>query len=101
MRQMTTASLCKKEIINLCDGRRLGFATEISFDPKCATVLSLMIPQSKGFLAFGRTEYLFIPWCKIECFGDDTILVRLTEQEICSMVMPDPGEREEKRDNCK
>ena len=89
MRQITTASLCKKEIINLCDGRRLGYATELAFDPKCATVLSLLLPQTKGLFAFGKTEYLCIPWSKIECFGDDTILVRMTSQEICSLTLSD------------
>ena len=89
MRQITTASLCKKDIINLCDGRRLGVATELVFDPKCATVLSLLVPQSKGVFSFGKTEYLCIPWCKIECIGDDTILVRLTPQELSSATLSD------------
>jgi YlmC/YmxH family sporulation protein len=93
MRQTTTASLCKREIINLCDGKRLGYATELCFDAKTAEVLSLMIPQKSGFLCFGKTEYLFIPWCKIDCFGEDTILVRLTEQELSALIMQEPTEK--------
>ena len=78
----TTVSLQKKEIINLCDGSRLGYATDFEFDPKCASILSLMVPRRGcGFLGLGKTEYLFIPWNKIECFGEDTILVRLTPCE--------------------
>ena len=86
MARCTTVSLRKKEIINLCDGSRLGFATEFEFDPKCATLTSLMVAHGGcGFLGLGKPEYLFIPWCKIECIGEDTILVRLTEAEEMSM----------------
>lgn len=85
----TTVSLQKKEIINLCDGSRLGFATDFEFDPKCATLLSLMVPRcSGGFLGLGKTEYLFIPWSKIECFGEDTILVRISPGEIAALTSP-------------
>ena len=85
----TTVSLQKKEIINLCDGSRLGFATDFEFDPKCAALLSLMVPRcTGGFLGLGKTEYLFIPWNKIECFGEDTILVRLTCAEVASLTSP-------------
>ena len=88
MARCTTVSLRKKEIINLCDGSRLGFATELEFDPKCATITALMVPRGAcGFLGFGKQEYLFIPWCKIECIGEDTILVRLTEAESASMTL--------------
>lgn len=85
----TTVSLQKKEIINLCDGSRLGFATDFEFDPKCARLLSLMIPKGAGgFLGLGKTEYLSIPWHKIECFGEDTILVRLSAEEVASLTAP-------------
>lgn len=89
MARCTTLSLKKKEIINLCDGSRLGFATEFEFDSKCATITALMVPrQSCGFLGLGKPEYLFIPWCKIECIGEDTILVRLTPNEEESLTSP-------------
>ena len=88
MRKWTTVTLQKKEIINLCDGTRLGYATDFEFDPKCAAILSLMVPQSSGFCSFGKTEYLFIPWNRIECFGEDTILVRMSPEEISCLTMP-------------
>jgi YlmC/YmxH family sporulation protein len=89
MPHCTTVSLRKKEIINLCDGSRLGFATEFEFDPKCATLTSLMVSRGGcGFLGLGKPEYLFIPWCKIECIGEDTILVRLTQSDISCCTCP-------------
>ena len=93
MPRCTTVSLRKKEIINLCDGARLGYATEFEYDPKCATITALMIPQCNGFFNFGKTEYLFIPWNKIECFGEDTILVRLPPGELSTLTLPLPGKK--------
>ncbi len=104
MARCTTVSLRKKEIINLCDGSRLGFATDFEFDPKCATLISLMVPRSGcGFLGLGKPEYLFIPWSKIECIGEDTILVRLTCDEVTSLTAPvclDDCESKRKPRNC-
>ena len=88
MPRCTTVSLQKKEIINLCDGSRLGYATDFEFDPKCASLLSLMIPRCNGWFGLGKTEYLYIPWNKIECFGEDTILVRLSASETEALTMP-------------
>ena len=96
MSRCTTLSLKRKEIINLCDGSRLGFATDFEFDSKCATITALMVPRGAcGFLGLGKQEYLFIPWCKIECIGEDTILVRLTpndEESLTSSVCRDECE---------
>ena len=104
MARCTTVSLRKKEIINLCDGSRLGFATEFEFDPKCATLTSLMVARGGcGFLGLGKAEYLFIPWCKIECIGEDTILVRLSreeEQVLTSSIGKDACEGNKCKRNC-
>ena len=82
----TTVCLKKKEIINLCDGSRLGCATDFEFDCDCATILSLMVPGPPcGFLGLGKREYLIIPWNKIECIGEDTVLVRLNPNECRSL----------------
>ena len=104
MPRCTTVSLRKKEIINLCDGSRLGFATEFEFDPKCATLTSLMVSRGGcGFLGLGKPEYLFIPWCKIECIGEDTILVRLSreeEQALTSPICNDACDSKKSQSNC-
>ena len=104
MARCTTVSLRKKEIINLCDGSRLGFASEFEFDPQCATLTSLMVSRSGcGFLGLGKAEYLFIPWCKIECIGEDTILVRLSCEEVQALTLSiskDACEGNKHRRNC-
>ena len=72
---MSTAELRKKEIINLCDGSRLGFACDFEFDKCTAQIIGLVLEKSNGFLGLGAGESVLIPWCNVQCIGEDTILV--------------------------
>ena len=86
MRRCSTADLRQLEIINLCDGTRLGYASDFEFDCEDARILALVIHGNCGFFGFGKEEDLVIPWHKIECIGEDTILVKLSQQELsCCM----------------
>lgn len=82
MKRCNTIELRNLEIVNLCDGSRLGYASDFEFDREDARILALIICGSHGFFGIGKEEDLVIPWHKIECIGEDTILVRLTPQEI-------------------
>ncbi len=73
------------EVINLCGGERLGFPCEFEIDIDCAKIISFtVIPETKGFHLFGDKDEYIIPWCKIDCIGEDAILVRLGENELRS-----------------
>ncbi len=97
MKRCSTAELRKLEIINLCDGSRLGYANELEFDKTDARILSLVISGKSGFCGFGESEDLVIPWQKIECFGEDTILVRLSQHEYASCLCQKEGRGKGKR----
>ncbi len=86
MKRCSTAELRRLEIINLCDGTRLGCATDVEFDKDDARILALVISGNGGFLGFGKEDDIIIPWKCIECFGEDTILVKLSPQELSSCV---------------
>ena len=77
----STEELRKKEIINLCDGTRLGYACDFEFNKCTAQITALIVDQNNGFLGLCSSDKLLIPWCKIECIGEDTILVRLSSNE--------------------
>ena len=79
---ISTADLRKKEIINLCDGSRLGCATDFEFDKCTAVITGLVLRNESGFLGLGAGDRAVIPWCKIECIGEDTILVRFQSDEL-------------------
>ena len=84
MKRCSTADLRNLEIINLCDGTRLGYACDFEFDREDARILALVVPRSNGFLGHKKGDQLIIPWCNIECIGEDTILVKLSQQELSS-----------------
>ncbi len=82
MNIITTAQLRKKEIINICDGSRLGYCCDFEFDRCSAQITGLIIELGAGFLGLWNTDKAVIPWCKVECIGEDTILVNFTPHEL-------------------
>ena len=85
MRIMSTEELRRLEVINLCMGERLGFPCELDIDIECAKVISLSVfTESRGFCFWGERDQYIIPWCKIECIGEDAILVKMTNDELCA-----------------
>lgn len=87
MRHLTTSALECMEVINLCDGGKLGFPTALEFCADDGRITALLIPRENGFLNLGRSEHYRIPWCRIECIGEDTILVKLTSAELSSCLV--------------
>ena len=94
MKRCSTADLRRLEIVNLCDGARLGYATDFEFDSEDARILALVIAGNCGLFGFGKEEDLIIPWNLIECIGEDTILVRLSSNDFsCCLCHPNKKNR--------
>lgn len=71
------ANLRCKEVINLCDGCRLGYVGDVEIDVLCGRVVAIVVPgRCRFFGLFGREDDYIIPWESIEKIGDDIILVR-------------------------
>jgi YlmC/YmxH family sporulation protein len=81
-------SFREKEVINACDGRRLGFVTDIEFDVCDGRVTAIVIPVKVGF--FG-CENIVVPWDKIQKIGEDVILV--DAEGCCPPPKPPRGKR--------
>lgn len=82
MERFNTCDLREKEVINLCDGTRLGCPCDFEFQACDGRIVALIVPRGSGFLGLGHARDLVIPWNKIECIGEDAILVRLLPGEI-------------------
>jgi YlmC/YmxH family sporulation protein len=87
MKRCSTQDLRRLEIVNLCDGARLGYATDFEFDCEDARILALIIAGNCGLFGFGREDDLIIPWNLIECIGEDTILVKLSQKDLSCCAM--------------
>ena len=69
-------NLQKKEVININDGKRLGFLYDIEVDLKTGEIGSIIIPGGYRFFGlFGKGEEYIITFDKIRKIGDDIILV--------------------------
>lgn len=75
--------LRQKEVINICDGQRLGFVCDLEFDLKTGCIHSIIVPgPCKVFGFIGRESEYVIDLCDIERVGGDVILVDI-ELEKC------------------
>lgn len=79
-------NLHDKEVINVCDGSRLGCVDDVEVDTCSAQLTALVIYGRPKFLGlFGHEDDVIIPWREIEIIGDETILVSrpvLQEEKI-------------------
>ena len=80
-----------KEVINICDGCRLGFVCDVELDCTGGNIVALIVPgKLKFFCLFGREDDFVIPWNCIRRIGSDIILVEL-EPDKCRVPRPKPG----------
>ena len=65
-----------KEVINIKDGKRLGYVQDVTADFKTGTITNIIVPgNTKFFNLFSTNTELTIPWESIKVIGDDIILV--------------------------
>ena len=83
MAKCSYTALREKEVINLCDGRRLGFICDMEFSLEDGRICAIVVPGEGTFFGFGRCEVIVIPWENIETIGADAILVRVENHAGC------------------
>lgn len=74
---ISTDKLKNKEVINIFDGRSLGFVSDIEVDLEKGVIDGIVIPSGRGFRSFfskGETD-MVVKWEKVRTVGDDVILV--------------------------
>ena len=75
MDQRFTELRCR-EVINICDGCRLGYVGDLELHIPEGEVAAIIVPgPPKFFGLFGRGEEYYIPWRCIKRIGDDVILI--------------------------
>jgi YlmC/YmxH family sporulation protein len=65
-----------KEVININDGKKLGFVQDVCADLGTGTITSIIVPGSNKLRGlFSNDKELVIQWQDIKCIGEDVILV--------------------------
>ena len=73
---MNTYDIRNKEVINIYDGRSLGFVEDVELNLEKGTIEAIIIPAERGFMGlFPRGEDRVSRWRDIKRIGDDVILV--------------------------
>jgi YlmC/YmxH family sporulation protein len=73
----------QKEVINISDGKRLGFVSDVEIDLESGKVEAVILPGvGKLFGLLGKESEFIIPWDSIRKIGEDIILVDLDERYI-------------------
>ena len=68
-----------KEVINVYDGKRLGFVQDVCADLDTGKITSIIVPGGTNRLMnlFSNSNDIIIPWEQIKCIGEDLILVEI------------------------
>lgn len=79
---MRMYELREKEVVNICDCRRIGCVGDIELDG-CGCVKAIIVPEcGKWCGLFGREHEYVIPWKCIKQIGSDIILVEVCLEEV-------------------
>ncbi|MBR0599486.1 PRC-barrel domain-containing protein [Sinanaerobacter chloroacetimidivorans] len=74
---ISTQDLRNKEVINIYDGKSLGFVYDIEVNLEKGIIEGIIVPAQRSFFNFfnrGDHDYI-IKWKDIKRIGDDVILV--------------------------
>lgn len=76
---ISTDKLKNKEVINIADGKSLGFIYDIEVNLETGTIEGVIIPATHGFMGlFSKNERDFvIKWENVRTVGDDVVLVEM------------------------
>ncbi|NLI57819.1 MAG: YlmC/YmxH family sporulation protein [Clostridium sp.] len=78
-----TSDFRQKEVININDGKRLGFVCDVEINLNSGKLESIVIPGgNRLFGILGKDSEYVIPWERIKKIGEDIILVEIDERLI-------------------
>jgi len=70
-----------REVVNICNGLRLGCVSDVLIEIGTGRVTALIVPGPLRFFGlFGREEDYIIPWECIDRIGEDIILISVEGQ---------------------
>lgn len=71
-----------KEVICVCDGRRLGFISDVRIELPEGCITAIIVPGPNRFFGFcGRRDDYVIPWRCIRRMGPDIVLVDIHPED--------------------
>ncbi|MEG0830493.1 MAG: YlmC/YmxH family sporulation protein [Anaerovoracaceae bacterium] len=77
---LNTEDIRNKEVINIFDGKSLGYVCDIEINLEEGRIDGIVLPVQRGiFNLFGKdSEDLVVKWKNVKTIGEDVILVDVT-----------------------
>lgn len=80
---MRLCELREKEVVNICDGKRLGCIVDVEFDICSGKMEKFIIPGPGRICGvFGSDCEYVIPFACVKKIGPDIILVEIQEEKF-------------------
>lgn len=68
----------QKEVVNINDGKVLGFVIDVDAELKEGSIKSIVVAQvGKVLKSIGGKNNITIPWNNVKLIGEDVILVEI------------------------
>lgn len=81
-KNLSLSDLRQMEVIDISEGKRLGFISDIIFDDDIKQIEFIVIPpQSSVFSIFRKKDEILVRWDSIKVIGIDIILVNMNEKK--------------------
>ncbi len=65
-----------KEVINVSDGARLGYISDVEIDLDTGRLIAVVVPGTYRLMGLlGREDDMVITWENIKKIGDDVIII--------------------------
>lgn len=79
LNELALSDLRQMEVVDISEGRRLGFIGDIEFDDDLSHIENLIVPpQGSVFSLFKKKDEIKIRWDQIKVIGIDIILVDMS-----------------------
>ena len=79
VKQFTLANIVllnTKEVINISDGARLGYVSDVEIDLQDGRLTAIIVPGAYRMMGFlGKEDDVIIKWENIKKIGDDIIII--------------------------
>lgn len=73
--EQSLTELTEKQVVNLCDGRMLGYVIDFKIDSCNGRLTAIILPGEGGIFGFKKCTDVIIPWERICKIGKDAIIV--------------------------
>ncbi len=71
-----------KDVINICNGKKVGFVSDVEIDVMCYSILGIYVERNcytKLLMFFKAPPTIYIPKENIMSIGEDVIIVNIPE----------------------